>query len=261
MKNSLRITVLSLMLVHQAVAQTQTTPVPLSPAPLSRVQTPTPTNKPFTGAYLTTFNASTLGRPAPSLNQKLNLDYALPHGNGLDLRIEAYTEGSYNADLPGQLVRNVNEPKLEVQLTYKTPLTPRFSLSGALLHHDNFRYADTYYWAIATATYILPVSKALTLTTNFSAQKRLKGGRLFGDFAGTLDDGFAQGWTVEANYHRYENYGEYDLEPTEKEELEYGIIRQLPENRTVALSFFRHIQHDSPNDQFSFLHLKYGISF
>gem|GEM_PF-7063873 len=50
----------------------------------------------LTGNLLSTFNLSILGRPAPSLNSKLTLDYALPHGQVLDLRVENYYEGSYN---------------------------------------------------------------------------------------------------------------------------------------------------------------------
>lgn len=86
-------------------------------------------------------------------------------------------------------------------------------------------------------------------------------GRLFADFAATLDYSFAPAWTFETNYHRYENWGELDSEPTEKEESEFAVIRQLPHNRTLGLSFFHHIQHDGANDQFSQVKLKYGIGF
>ena len=215
----------------------------------------------LTGNFLSTFNVSTLGRPAPSLNSKLTLDYALPHGQILDLRVENYYEGSYNNLPPGDLSRNINEHKLEVQVTYTRPLSKIFSLSPALLHHDNFRFHDTYYWGILTLTAKLPLSKTVTLTPNVSAEKRLSGGRLFYDTATTLDYVFLPNWTAEATYHRYENLGELDPVPTEKEEQEYGVIRQLSGNKTVALSFFRHIQHGSPNDQFSFIHIKFGVGF
>lgn len=216
---------------------------------------------PLTGALLLTGNLSTLGRPAPSLNERLNLDYALPHGQVFDLRVENYYDGSYNADPPGQLNRNINEQKLEVQGTYTFSLTKVFSLSPALLHHDNSRFHDSYYWGILTLSARLPLSKTVTLTPNLAAEKRLSGGRLFADFAATLDYGFAPTWTFEMNYHRYENWGELDLEPTEKEESELAVIRQLPQGRTLGLSFFHHVQHDGPNDQFSQIKLKYGIGF
>ena len=49
--------------------------------------------------------------------------------------------------------------------------------------------------------------------------------------------------------------------PSEKEEQEYAVIRQLPQSRTPSLSFFRHIQHGGPNDQLSQGKLKCGVSF
>ena len=128
-------------------------------------QTPpvTPTPSKFTGTYVTTLNGSTIGRVKPSPNQRLNLDYALPKGQSIDLRLEYYTEGSYNADPPGRLLHNIDEPKFEGQFTYAFPLTSRFSLSGALLHHENFRLPDTYWWGIVTGTYMVPLHKNLTL--------------------------------------------------------------------------------------------------
>ncbi len=245
---------------------TPTSPPPAvqknKPPSVTRAEpTTTATGPALTGNFLTTFNVSTLGRPAPSGNGKLTLDYALPYGQILDLRVENYYEGSYNDLPPGDLSRNINEHKLEVQMTYTRPLNKVFSISPALLHHDNFHFSDSYYWAILTLTVKLPLSKSVTLTPNISAEKRLRGGRLFYDSATTLDYAFLPHWTAEATYHRYENFGELDPEPTEKEEQEYGVIRELPGNKTVALSFFRHIQHGSPNDQFSFVHLKFGIGF
>ena len=248
-------------------AGTQTNPPPAvqqqKPTQVSRPQSTTlpPAAPPLTGTLLLTGNLSTLGRPAPSLNERLNLDYALLHGQVFDLRVENYYDGSYNADPPGRLIRNINERKLEVQGTYTFPLTKVFSLSPALLHHDNFRFSDSYYWAILTLSARLPLSKTVTLTPNLAAEKRLSGGRLFADFAATLDYGFAPAWTFEANYHRYENWGELDPEPTEKEESEFAVLRQLPHGHTLGLSFFHHIQHDGVNDQFSQFKLKYGISF
>lgn len=214
-----------------------TTPPPnaTKPAGIARTEPPSPqangARRPLTGNFVGTFNASALGRPTPSVNQRLNLDYnALPNGQVLDLRVENYYEGSYNRDPPGQLTRNINEHKFEVQATYTIPLGPVFLLSPALLHHDNFTITDSYWWAILTLSAKLPLSRTVTLTPNISAEKRLSngGGRLFYDTATTLDYAFAPGWTLEGTYHRYENYGEADVTPTQKQEVEVGVIRQLP---------------------------------
>ena len=68
-------------------------------------------------------------------------------------------------------------------------------------------------------------------------------------------------WTFETNFHRYENLGEFDAAPTQKEEIEAGLIRELASYQTIGVSFFRHIQFGAPNDQFSFMKLKYGYAF
>ena len=195
---------LLLLCVLAGAAHAQASPPAQPPPPQTQdknrdaPQTPpaTPAPSKFTGTYVTTLNGSTIGQAKPSLNQRLNLDYALPKGQSIDLRLEYYTEGSYNADPPGRLLHNINEPKFEGQFTYTAPLTGRFSLSGALLHHENFRFSDTYWWGIITGTYTLPLLKNLTLTANLSGEQRLAGGRPFVDFAGTLDYNFAKDWTL-----------------------------------------------------------------
>lgn len=216
----------------------------------------------FSGSILLTGNASLLDRSLPSPNEKLTLEYALPESQILDLRIENYFESSYNENPPGVLGRNVNEHKFEVQLTYSRPLTSVFSVSFAVLHHENFTFDDTYEWGIGTVTATVPlVEKILTIIANASIEKRFSGGRFFYDTSTTLDYTFAPNWTFETNYHRYENFGQSDPKPTGKQELEIGVIRQLSENQTIALSFFRHVQFGAPNDQFSFVKLKWGYSF
>lgn len=215
----------------------------------------------LTGNLFLTGNVSTRDRPLPSLNEKLTLDYALPHDQVLDLRVENYYEGSYNENPPGVLGHNINEHKLEIQGTYTYPITSVFSVSGAVLHHENFTFPDNYEWGIVTLTAKIPLLEQVTLTPNISGEKRFKGGRLFYDTSTTLDYTFIDDWTFEANYHRYENFGEYDPEPTRKQEYEIGLLYQLTHSQTVGLSYFRHIQFGAPNDQFSFIKLKYGISF
>ncbi len=236
---------------HQYKAQSIIRTAPVTKAPSSR----------FSGNFLTTFNGSLLGSFNPSMNERLTLDYALPKGQILDLRIENYYEGSYNENPPGDLVGNINEHKLEIQGTYTYPFNKMFSISPAILHHDNFRFHDTYYWGILTLTAKFHLSPTVTITPNISGEFRLSGGRIFYDTNTSLDYHFAKHWIFEATYHRYENEGELDPAPTEKEEQEYGFIYLLPHGQSIGLSYFHHIQHGSANDQFAFIHLKYGISF
>jgi hypothetical protein len=216
---------------------------------------------PFSGTVVLTANASLLARPLPSLNEKLTLDYTPAADQVFDLRIENYTESSFNENPPGDLSRNVNEHKFEVQATYIFALSSMFSLSAALLHHENFTFADTYFWGVGTLTATIPLVKdALTLIVNASLEKRLSGGRFFYDTSTTLDYVFAPDWTFEANYHRYENFGQLDPSPTQKQEYEIGFIHPMFEHQTLALSYFRHEQFGAPNDQFSFVKLKWGYS-
>jgi hypothetical protein len=100
-------------------------------AVLAQDQTPKPDIKPqaspapspekknrWSGSYQATFNVSVLGKPKPSLGHKFSLSYAPTFGGSFDSRFEYYVEGSYNADPPGQLINNINEPKFEAQINY-----------------------------------------------------------------------------------------------------------------------------------------------
>ena len=72
---------------------------------------------------------------------------------------------------------------------------------------------------------------------------------------------FAPKWNTQISVHRYENVGQFDSSPTQKLEYEFGVNRALSHKQWVGISFFRHIQFDGPNDQFSFIKLKYGVGF
>ncbi len=225
-----------------------------APAPLEPGRT-------FTGSYQATFNVSALGKPRPSLGHRLNLSYAPRFGGSFDTRLEYYVDGSYNADPPGVLRNNINEPKFEGQLMYNRPLSKRLGFAGGLLYHDNFRFPDRYSWAIAGLTAALPIGQNVTLSGAALLEKKLGGVRPFYDLSSTLEYRFTPRWNTQLSYHRYENVGQFDPRPTQKEEYEIGLNRALSHKQTVGVSFFRLIQFKAPNDQFSFLKVKYGLSF
>ena len=85
--------------------------------------------------------------------------------------------------------------------------------------------------------------------------------RPFYDLSAALEYRFAPSWNVQLSYHRYENVGQFDPEPTQKQEYEVGLNFAVTKRQTIGVSFFRHIQIGAPNDQFSFIKMKYGISF
>ncbi len=110
-------------------------------------------------------------------------------------------------------------------------------------------------------TYTLPIGKQITFSSAALLEKKLSSVRAFYDLSGTLEYRFLPQWNVQASLHRYENVGQFDDKPTQKREYEIGINRELTAKQSVGVSFFRHIQFNAPNDQFSFVKLKYGISF
>lgn len=222
---------------------------------------PSEPQRTFTGSYQSTFNVSVLGKPRPSLGHRLNLSYAPKFGGSFDSRFEYYVDGSYNGDPPGVLRNNINEPKFEAQLMYNRPLSKRLGVTGGLLYHDNFRFPDRYFWAITGLTLAVPIGQNVTLSGAALVEKKLGGVRPFYDLSSTLEYRFAPKWNTQLSYHRYENVGQFDPQPTQKEEYEIGLNRALSRKQSVGVSFFRHIQFNAPNDQFSFLKFKYGISF
>ena len=90
----------------------------------------------------------------------------------------------------------------------------------------------------------------------------------------SVDDGFSADDPLPALGHRltlayappiiggsFEARVEYDVDPTNKQEYEFGINRALPYRQSIGISFFRHEPFNAPNDQFSVLRLKYQLSF
>ena len=222
--------------------------------------TPVPSSL-WSGSYQATFNVSALGEPKPSLGHKFGLSYAPRFGGSFDSRFEYYVDGSYNADSPGQLINNINEPKFEAQLNYTRPINKRFAATAGVLYHYNFKFPDKYFWALAGIIYTEQFGKKITLTAAGLAEKKLSGGRAFADFSSTLEYRFAKNWNTQISVHRYENLGQFDATPTQKLEYEFGVNRLLKHKQAIGVSFFRHEQYNAPNDQFSFLKLKYTIGF
>lgn len=216
---------------------------------------------PVTGSYQLTFNGSTLGEVKPSTGHRLMLRYAPDFGGSFDLRTEYYPEGSYNADPPGELNHNINEARFENKLMYTSGIWHGLGLTVGGLHHENFRFPDHYFWSVGGLTYVLPVGEDVTLSAAALGEKKWWTGRLFYDLSGTAESRFVKDWNVPASLHRYENFGESDPSPTQKREYELALNYAFTEHQTVGASFFRHVQFDAPNDQFSFVKLKWTYSF
>ena len=218
------------------------------------------TPRTFSGFYQTTFNVSVLGKPRPSLGHRLNLSYVPKFGGSFDARFEYFVDGSYNADPVGVLRNNINEPKFEAQLMYNRPLNERFGITGGALYHHNFRFPDNYVLAVGGLTVEAPIGKNVTFSGATLLEKKSRV-RVFYNLSGTLEYRFAPKWNTQFSYARLENVGQFDLKPTQVEEYEIGVNRELNRQQSVGISFFRHIQFNAPNDQFSFLKFKYGIGF
>ena len=88
----------------------------------------------LTGQYLATFNASTIGKTLPSMNNRLTANYAPAWTKGnFDLRLEQYVENSFHGPNDSQ----VRERKYEEQVSYNHPLTDHRNAVAGLLHHSN----------------------------------------------------------------------------------------------------------------------------
>ena len=129
-----------------------------------------------------------------------------------------------------------------------------------MLYHHNFKFADDYWWALGGIVYTEQLGKKVTLAAGL-VEKKFSHGRPFVDGSATLEYRFAPKWNTQLAVHRYENLGQFDANPTQKLELESGVNRLLKHHKWIGASFFRHIQYGAPNDQFSFIKLKYGVNF
>ncbi len=134
-----------------------------------------------------------------------------------------------------------------------------FTIGG--LQHENFHFADHYFWGIGGLKYTKYVTRTVHLSGLALAEKKVAGGRLFYDLSGTAEWDFLPLWNTQFNIHRYENLGQFDPAPTQKLELKFAVNRAIGHKQTLGVSFFCHTRYDGPNDQFSFIKFKYGIAF
>ncbi len=235
-------------------------PVPQKTNPPLQVPLPQ-SGTAISGSYQQTINVSALGSPKPSTGERLNLSYAPRFGGSFDGRIEYYTDGSYNADPPGQLLRNINEPKFEFQVMYSRVIAGPVGFTIGGLQHENFRFPDHYFWGLAGLTYSKSLLPRLLFSGSGLVQAKLGAGRAFYDLSGTLEYDFQAVWNLQVNLHRYENLGQTDPVPTQKREIEFALNRSVGQSQTVGVSLFSHVQFGAPNDQFRFVKVKYGLSF
>lgn len=212
----------------------------------------------WTGQYLATFNASTIGKTLPSMNNRLTANDAPVWTEGnFDFRLEQYVENSFHGANDSQ----VREHKYEEQASYNHPWTEHLNAVVSVLHHSNSTFRDNYWWGIAGLNWTGQVTPKTTLSAGALAEKRNGGGRVFYDLSGSVEQRFLQRYGAFAAAHIYENLGEFDASPTHKREFEVGLNYYPNERYVASLSFFKHRQVDDPTDRFSMLKVKLGINF
>lgn len=212
----------------------------------------------WTGQYLATFNASTIGEALPSMNNRLTANYAPAWTNGnFDFRLEQYVENSFHGPNDTQ----VREHKYEEQANYNHPLTEHLNSVVGLLHHSNSTFRDNYWWGIAGLNWSGQVAPETTLSAGALAEKRNGGGRVFYDLSGSVERRFLQRYGAFVAAHLYENLGEFDASPTHKREFEVGLNYYPNERYVAGVSYFDHRQVGDPTDRFSMVKLKLGVNF
>ena len=212
----------------------------------------------WTGQYLATFNASTVGKTLPSMNNRLTANDAPAWIKGnVDFRLEQYVENSFHGPNDSQ----VRERKLEEQANYNHPLTEHLNAVVGLLHHSNSTFRDNYWWGIAGFNWSGQVAPEATLSAAALVERRNGGGRVFYDLSGSIERRFFLTYGAFVAAHLYENLGEYDPAPTHKREFEAGL-NYYPNDRYFAgVSYFDHRQGGDPTDRFSMMKLKLGLNF
>lgn len=212
----------------------------------------------LTGSYTVTRNVSTIDTPLTSVNNLVTLNYKPSWGVGnFDYRAESYTEPSFHS-LNGSIV---NEHKLEMQLNYNYPITNIFGATGGILYHTNYTFQDTYYWGVAGLTFNQSISSNTTIAATFLAEKRSSGGRVFYDASASAEYLFRHFFSAFVALHRYENLGEYDINPTQKLEYEIGLNYNLSRRFFTGISYLHHSQYNDPADRFALLKVKLGVNF
>ena len=211
-----------------------------------------------TGSYMVTGNVSTIDERISSINNRIGLNFKPSWSAGnFDYRSESYTEPSFHS-ADGSIV---NEHKFETQINYNHPISNIFGLTGGVLYHSNYTFPDTYYWGIAGFTYNQAASDTTNLSAAILAEKRNGGGRVFYDASGSIEHRFYPLFSVFASLHRYENFGEFDTEPSRKLEYEAGINYNPSQRFFTGISYLHHSQDNDPYDRFALLKLKFGVNF
>lgn len=212
----------------------------------------------LSGSYLMTGNISAIDAPITSMNNRIALNFKPSWSKGnFDYRAESYTETSFHS-VDSSIV---NEHKFETQLNYNQPVTDIFGVTGGMLYHTNYTFPDTYFWSVAGVIYNQALLEKISLSAALLAEKRNGGGRIFYDTSGSVEYRIDSRMSLFASLHRYENFGEFDVDPSRKREYEIGVNNNISKRIFVGISYLHHTQDNDPTDRFSLLKFKVGVNF
>ena len=207
-----------------------------------------------TGSYSLTSNVSAENLKTYYFAHKFQFNFK-PEGSkhSFDFRDENYSEASFHGIDPAEVIV---ENKAETQLNYNYAFNETLSWFIGGLHHSNYTIRDTYGWYLTGLNVSLSPFELISFSGSLTATKRAQGGRIFYDASFGVENTFHPMFTLFASLHRYENFGETDISPSNKMEYELGVSHKPSGRFSFALSYFKHTQDDDSLDTFSAYRLR-----
>jgi hypothetical protein len=210
------------------------------------------------GSYTLSGNVSTIGKPLRSFSHCLNMNIQPQHMVGdFDYSLEAVTEPSFHTDD----LSIINEHAIETSLAYNYPISDNIETFAGFLYNKNSTLPESYTWGMLGLEYTLDLSEQWEWSSEFLVQKNMQHGRFFYDLSSQLNYHPLTDIHLSGHIHRFEELGEFDLDPTLQ--LEYGadLTYQLNERLVSGLSYQHHTEDTDHEGRWSLMSVSFSLLF